>query len=169
MLTKSKILEEMNNGNIVIEPFNLSQLNTNSYNFTLSDKLLAFTKPLDMKKANEPDYEITLTDEGYVLEPGVLYLGSTVEYTKTNNYVACIDGRSSTARLGIQIHSTGGFGDIGFEGTWTLEISVTVPVRIYPGVEIGQIYYFKPEGEIKEYYDGRYQGQVDPTPSRFHQ
>lgn len=78
---------------------------------------------------------------GHILRPGVLYLGRTMEYTETHKFVPMLEGRSSVGRLGISIHSTAGFGDIGFCGYWTLEISCVQPVRIYPGVEICQIYY----------------------------
>ena len=78
---------------------------------------------------------------GFVLQPGIIYLGQTIEHTKTSKFIPMLEGRSSIGRLGISIHSTAGFGDIGFEGYWTLEISCVQPVRIYPGVEICQIYY----------------------------
>ena len=77
-----------------------------------------------------------------------------------------LNGRSSVGRLGICIHITAGFGDIGFNGTWTLEITAIKPVRVYPNIEICQVSYFTPYGESKIKYDGRYQGQIDPTASR---
>ena len=95
---------------------------------------------LDMK-VNQHLLIGKIPEEGLILEPGVLYLGRTMEYTKTHKFVPMLEGRSSVGRLGISIHSTAGFGDIGFCGYWTLEISCVQPVRIYPGVEICQIYY----------------------------
>lgn len=95
---------------------------------------------LDMKQEMST-YRLKIPEEGFVLYPGVLYLGRTMEYTETHKFVPMLEGRSSVGRLGISIHSTAGFGDIGFCGYWTLEISCVQPVRIYPGVEICQIYY----------------------------
>lgn len=122
--------------------------------------------PLDMKRPNET-IELEIPEEGYVLQPGVLYIGRTVERTWTDKFIPMINGRSSGGRLGISIHICAGFGDIGFDGTWTLEITVVEPVRIYPNTEIAQVCYFKPCGKIKNLYDGRYQGQTHATPTRF--
>lgn len=123
--------------------------------------------PLDMKSKNET-IEITIPEEGFVLQPGVLYIGRTVERTWTDKFIPMINGRSSGGRLGISIHICAGFGDIGFDGTWTLEITVVEPVRIYPNTEIAQVCYFKPCGKAKKLYRGRYHGQTDATASRFY-
>lgn len=123
--------------------------------------------PLDMKIPNDT-IEFEIPEDGYVLQPGVLYIGRTVERTWTDKYIPMINGRSSGGRLGISIHICAGFGDVGFDGTWTLEITVVEPVRIYPYVEIAQVCYFKPEGSIKKIYRGRYYNQVDATASRFY-
>jgi len=88
-----------------------------------------------------------------------------LEYTETHDCVPCIEGRSSIGRLGIAIHSTAGFGDVGFCGTWTLEISVIEPVRVYPFIGFCQISYDTVEGEIRRYNSNKYQGQVTPKPS----
>lgn len=165
MLTGSEIKKRLGK-DIIINPFNESQLNPNSYNIRLGNKLLVYTEELDMNRNNKTR-EIYIPDSGLLLQPNTLYIGSTLEYTETNNLIPCIDGRSSTARLGIIVHHTGGFGDIGFKGTWTLEIACVQPVVIYPYTEIGQIYYFEPTGDIGAVYEGRYQGQIDPISSRF--
>ena len=85
------------------------------------------------------------------MEPGKLYLGRTLEYTKTKKYVPMLEGRSSIGRLGMFVHITAGFGDIGFEGFWTLEIFVVQPLKIYPNVEICQIYFHSIDGDYDEY------------------
>lgn len=142
---------------IKIEPFDESRLNPNSYNLRLNNGLIIYSeKVLDMKKNNN-FFKITIPDEGYVLQPGQLYLGRTVEYTETENLVPMLEGRSSVGRLGINVHSTAGFGDVGFKGFWTLEISVVEPVRIYPFCEICQIYYHTIEGNYIPYRKGKYQ------------
>ena len=151
--------------NIIIEPFNRSQLNSNSYNVRLHNKLLIYKKKtLDMKKPNETK-EIIISEEGYKLEPNELYLGRTLEYTTTKNFVPMIEGRSSIGRLGIFIHITAGFGDVGFSGYWTLEIFCIKPIIIYPNVEIAQLYYHTIDGEYEEYNSGKYQNNTDVQPS----
>lgn len=119
---------------------------------------------LDMAEKNET-YELEIPDSGLVLVPGRLYLGQTLEYTETHDCVPCIEGRSSVGRLGINIHATAGFGDVGFCGTWTLEISVVEPVRVYPHVRFCQISYDTVVGEITKYNSEKYQGQRAPRPS----
>ena len=177
MLTASKILKEIEASNIGIDPFNIDQLNPNSYNVRLDNTLLIYpysrqikgiTKcPLDPKNPETLKTESILIEEnGYILEPGVLYLGSTKEIISSDKYISAIDGRSSIGRLGISIHSTAGFGDIGFSGTYTLEISVVQPVIIYPDMLIGQVYFTEPNGDIDFLYSGRYQNQSGAVESR---
>ena len=167
MLTKSAIMEEIRKGNIVIQPFNQKQLNPNSYNVTLNERLEYYTSDvLDAYKEN-PTEEIIIPKEGYVLKPNVLYLARTNEYTETYNLVPGIDGRSSIGRLGIEIHRTAGFGDVGFRGTWTLEITAIMKVRVYPNMQIGQLYYEEITGEPTN-YEGRYQDQIEATPCRLY-
>lgn len=115
---------------------------------------------LDPKKDNET-IDIEIPEDGYVLLPGTLYLGTTEEYTETYGFIPNIDGRSSTGRLGIEIHRTAGFGDNGFKGKWTLEITVTHPVIVYPGMQIGQLYYETIDGDSSMMYNGKYQNQSD--------
>ena len=85
--------------------------------------------------------------------PGTLYLGVTEEYTETHHTVPFLEGKSSIGRLGIDIHATAGKGDVGFCNTWTLEISCVHPVRVYAGMPVGQLIYFKVDGEIDNYYN----------------
>ena len=87
------------------------------------------------------------------MQPGTLYLGSTLEYTETFAHVPFLEGKSSMGRLGIDIHATAGKGDVGFCNTWTLEISCVQPVRVYAGMPIGQLIYFMVEGHIENYYN----------------
>lgn len=150
---------------IVIEPFNEKQLGPNSYNLRLHHELLVYEDAiLDMKKRNAVR-SIIIPEEGLVLEPGRLYLGRTVEYTKTDKYVPMLEGRSSIGRLGLFVHITAGFGDVGFNGFWTLEISCVHPIRIYAGVEICQIFYHSIEGAYERYASNKYQNNSGVQPS----
>jgi len=150
---------------ITIDPFDESRLNPNSYNLRLHHKLLVYdTMPLDMKKPN-PTKSVTIPEEGLLLEPQRLYLGRTFEYTKTDGLIPMLEGRSSIGRLGMFIHVTAGFGDVGFAGYWTLEIFCVQPLIIYPRVEICQIYYHTIEGEFTTYAGGKYQNNSGIQPS----
>ncbi|MCF8217756.1 MAG: dCTP deaminase [Bacteroidales bacterium] len=142
---------------IILDPYNESQLNPNSYNLRLHNKMMVYdNQALDMK-ANNPASEITIPEEGLLLETDKLYLGRTLEYTETNGLVPMLEGRSSIGRLGLFVHVTAGFGDVGFAGYWTLEIFCIQPVRIYADVEICQIYYHTLKGEPTLYESGKYQ------------
>ncbi len=150
---------------IVIDPFDIQKVNPNSYNLTLYNDLLVYSSEiLDMKKKNQTE-AIKIPENGLVLEPNKLYLGRTNEYTETNNLVPMLEGRSSIGRLGLFIHVTAGFGDVGFSGYWTLEIFCIQPVKIYAGVEVCQIYYHTIEGEYNKYTGGKYQNNTGIQPS----
>ena len=150
---------------IIIEPFDEKRINPNSYNLSLAGELLVYDNHvLDMKEPN-PVSRIIIPEDGLLLEPNRLYLGRTNEYTSTSRYVPMLEGRSSTGRLGPFIHVTAGFGDIGFSGYWTLEIFCVQPVRIYPNVEICQIYYHDIDGEYELYKSGKYQNNTGIQPS----
>ena len=165
ILSGLEIQKEVNRGNIVIDPFDEKRLNPNSYNLRLHDELLVYTDDtLDMKTPNNTKL-ITIPEEGLQLEPGRLYLGRTVEYTKTLGFVPMLEGRSSIGRLGIMIHVTAGFGDVGFAGFWTLEIQCVQPVKIYPRVEVCQIYYHTIQGDYVTYSSGKYQNNTGIQPS----
>ncbi|MCA9050453.1 MAG: dCTP deaminase [Planctomycetaceae bacterium] len=150
---------------IRIDPFSDEQLNPNSYNLRLHDELLVYEEIiLDMKRPNR-FRRITIPPEGLVLQPSQLYLGRTLEYTETHGLVPMLEGRSSIGRLGLFVHVTAGFGDVGFCGYWTLEMFAVQPVRIYPGVQVCQIFYHTVEGELTQYRSGKYQHNRDIQPS----
>ncbi len=153
IFSDKKILEAIEKGDIVVEPFNRSALGTNSYDVHLGKYLAVYKdEVLDAKKHNKIT-EIEIGPEGFVIQPGVLYLGVTEEYTETHTAVPFLEGKSSVGRLGIDIHATAGKGDVGFCNTWTLEISCVHPVRIYASMPIGQLIYFAVDGNIENYYN----------------
>ena len=153
ILTDTQILAEMEKGTIVIEPYNRACLGTNSYDVHLGKYLATYKDAvLDARKHNEIEV-FEIPEEGFVLHPETLYLGVTHEYTESHAHVPFLEGKSSVGRLGIDIHATAGKGDVGFCNAWTLEISVTQPVRIYYGMPIGQLIYFMVNGEIENMYN----------------
>lgn len=153
ILSDHKIQEAIQSGAIVIEPFRPDCLGTNSYDVHLGKWLAVYEdQVLDAKKHNKVNH-FEIPEDGYVLQPGTLYLGVTEEYTETHHAVPFLEGKSSVGRLGIDIHATAGKGDVGFCNTWTLEISCVQPVRVYAGMPIGQLIYFAVEGDIQNYYN----------------
>lgn len=165
MILSGKEIERNLGKKIFIEPFQKEQLNPNSYNLRLHNELLVYeTHELDMKKENKAK-KMMIPEEGLLLESGKLYLGRTVEHTRTEGYVPMLEGRSSVGRLGLFIHVTAGFGDVGFNGYWTLEMFCIQPIRIYPNVEICQIFYHTIEGDYENYKNGKYQNNISVQPS----
>lgn len=165
ILTGRQILEARAQGQIRIDPWSEDQLNPNSYNLRLGEDLAVYVdRKLDMAKPNAIEF-LKIPAEGLLLEPGRLYLGRTLEYTETRGLVPMLEGRSSVGRLGLFVHVTAGFGDIGFCGFWTLEISCIQPVRIYAGVEICQIFYHTVSGAHDSYDTGKYQRNAGIQPS----
>jgi len=165
ILSDSRILEEIEKGTIVIEPYDRKNLGSNSYDVHLGKYLALYNDNLlDARKHNEISH-FEIPAEGYVLQPHTLYLGVTLEYTETHAHVPFLEGKSSTGRLGIDIHATAGKGDVGFCNAWTLEISCVQPVRIYAGMPIGQLIYFTAEGEVVNKYDrkanAKYNGRTN--------
>jgi dCTP deaminase len=171
ILTDKTIIDEIAAKNIVIEPLTLENIGTNSVDLTLSKTLLMYTDfVLDVRKKN-PYSEITIPEEGLILQPGILYLASTVEYTETLRHVPILHGKSSLGRLGLFVHITAGFGDTGFKGHWTLELACIQPVKIYPGMKIAQICYHDisemPYTDYASKEDAKYKDQgKDPVASK---
>lgn len=200
ILLRTEIERQMELGNIIIEGSpnpNGPTINPNSINLTLNNKLKVYDlKPiddkekgfldklskkkkkkyadtntyLDMNKENKTR-DLIIPEDGLILYPGILYIGSTNERTLVKGLHPTISGRSSTGRLGLAVHITAGFGDNGFDGTWTLEITVEHPLKIYPNKEVCQVSFNTVVGNTKDpknIYNGRYQHQKGPTASRMH-
>ena len=165
MILSGKEIESRINNEIIIDPFDKNRINPNSYNLSLHNELIMYKNSLlDMKKDNEVE-KLKIPSNGLVLEANRLYLGRTVEYTETKNLVPMLEGRSSIGRLGLFVHVTAGFGDVGFKGFWTLEIFCIQPIKIYPNVEICQVYYHTLEGSHENYNSGKYQDNQGIQPS----
>jgi dCTP deaminase len=173
ILSDAKIRAAMRQGKIVIRPFRPDCLGTNSYDVHLGPYLSVYcSSALDAREPN-PVKEVRIPKGGYVLVPGQLYLGVTEEYTETHGFVPFLEGKSSVGRLGIDIHSTAGKGDEGFCNYWTLEMSVKLPVRIYPGMPVGQLIYFEISGPVERSYSAKRSAKYrkvssHPTPSRMY-
>lgn len=166
ILTGEEILRMRSEGRLAIDPFDAKMAGANSYDLTLSDRLLVYgVTSLDMKREH-PTKSLTIPDSGLWLNPSNVYLGATNERCGSDEFVCCIEGRSSVGRLGVQVHSTAGVGDLGFKDHWTLEITVTMPVKVYPNVRICQALFMAVRGHRAKMYSGKYAGQTGPVPSR---
>ena len=165
ILSGKEIKKQVKEGSIAIDPFTDEQINPNSYNLRLHPDLLIYDNDiLDMREKNSAS-PLVIPEDGLLLEPHTLYLGRTVERTSTDKYVPMLEGRSSVGRLGLFIHITAGFGDIGFDGFWTLEIFCVQPIRIYSGLEICQIFYHTIDGDYDLYRSKKYQSNKGVQPS----
>ncbi len=155
ILSDQSILQAIETRDIVIDPYDRECLGTNSYDVHLSKHLACYVdEVIDAKMHNQVEH-FEIPDDGIVLQPGKTYLGSTLEYTETRCFVPFLEGKSSVGRLGIDIHATAGKGDVGFCNHWTLEISVSQPVRLYSGMPIGQLIYFSVEGDVEVDYQSK--------------
>ena len=169
-------------GQIGLEPLEMGLLQPSSFDVRLDRFFRLFDnhKYPYIDPAEQQDDLTRLievkSDEAFILHPGEFVLGSTFEFvTLPNNIAARLEGKSSLGRLGLLTHSTAGFVDPGFKGHVTLELSntATLPIKLWPGMKIGQLCFFKltspsefPYGSDK--YSSRYQGQRGPTASRSH-
>lgn len=162
ILTGDQIHKEVMGGSIIIDPYDDALMNPNSYNFRLGERILTYevSGPVDTR-VKLPFNEHIIPDEGFILQPGVLYLGHTLEAMGSPYFVPMLGGRSSTGRLGLFVHITAPLGDIGYLGQWTLQFRATVPLTVYKGQKIGQMIFIKPYGLITP-YNGRNQGGKGP-------
>ncbi|TAF81494.1 MAG: dCTP deaminase [Runella slithyformis] len=165
MILSGLEIKKRHGKDIFIEPFDENRINPNSYNLRLHNELLIYNDHLlDMKQENKAR-RVVIPPEGFLMEPNRLYLGRTVEHTRTENLVPMLEGRSSVGRLGLFVHVTAGFGDVSFAGFWTLELFCVQPIKIYAGVDICQIYYHTLEGDYVPYRSGKYQHNEGIQPS----
>lgn len=165
ILTGNKIKEEVRKGRIIIEDFCEECCTTNSYDLTLGNQLIRYTSEyVDPKQ--EPVYEIVeIPEDGMILEKRSFYLGSSKEVIGSEHYVPLVHAKSGIARMGLFVHVTADLVDIGSIGNITFQLYATLPIKVYPGMKIGQATFWVPEGEI-ELYHGKYQHSKGPQVSK---
>jgi dCTP deaminase len=180
LLSDRDILAEIHDKRIVVDPYDEAMVQPSSIDFRLDRYFRVFENhryphidpaadQSDLTRMVEP-----VGEEPFILHPGEFVLGSTLEVvTLPDDLAARVEGKSSLGRLGLLTHATAGFVDPGFSGHVTLELAnvATLPIKLYPGMKIGQLCFFRlsspaehPYGSAK--YGSRYQGQRGPTPSR---
>ena len=180
LLSDRDIRKEIESGRVVIDPFESVMIQPSSIDVRIDRYYRVFenhryphidpmVEQADLTRLVEPD-----GDEPFILHPGEFVLASTYEVvTLPDDVAARLEGKSSLGRLGLLTHSTAGFIDPGFSGHVTLELSnvATLPIKLWSGMKIGQLCFFRlsspaenPYGSAK--YGSRYQGQRGPTASR---
>jgi dCTP deaminase len=164
ILTGKSIEEFVRNGDISISPFSKNNITTNSYDLTLGCQFIRYSEEvMDPKKENKYDI-IECGPEGILLSKGDFLLAHSIEKLGSNKYVPIIHAKFSIARLGLFVHITADLIDIGSFGCVTFQLHSTLPIRLFPGMKIGQVTFWKPLGEIIP-YSGKYQGSVGPRAS----
>jgi dCTP deaminase len=182
VLSDRTIRSEIEAGRIIIDPFDPGLVQPSSVDVRVDRQFRVFHNArhpyIDVRKPMEDLTELVEPPEGepFILHPGEFVLGQTLErVTLPDDLVARLEGKSSLGRLGLLIHSTAGFVDSGFSGNLTLELSnvANLPITIYHGMPIGQISFMRMDGPVENPYGSgetgsKYQGQAEPTPSRFY-
>jgi dCTP deaminase len=182
VLSDRTIRQEIESGRIVIDPFEASNVQPSSVDVRVDRQFRVFHNArypyIDVRQPMDDLTELVEIsgEEPFILHPGEFVLGQTLErVTLPDDLVARLEGKSSLGRLGLLIHSTAGFVDSGFSGNLTLELSnvANLPITIYHGMPIGQISFMRMDGPVDRPYGSgeagsKYQGQAEPTPSRFY-
>jgi len=180
LLSDRDIKSEIDKGRVVLEPYDLNMIQPSSVDVRLDRLFRTFEnhKYAHIDPAeNQPELtrEVAVEDQDpFILHPGEFVLGSTFEViTLPDDIAGRLEGKSSLGRLGLLTHSTAGFIDPGFSGHVTLELSnvATLPIKLWPGMKIGQLCLFRLESPAEHpygsaVYGSRYQGQRGPTPSK---
>ena len=189
ILTGKSIRDAVVNGSIRITPYDPKHINPASMDLTLGNEVVIYKRwvetyrnecqqspqdgsrfmpygnthaPADIKEEQETEKFTIDPDKGWELKPEIGYLMCTRERIWTDKYVPIVDGKSSIGRLFMLVHWTAGFGDPGFDGQYTLEVSVMHPLRVYPGMRIAQIRFHAMQGDVMKTYDqvGSYVGEA---------
>jgi dCTP deaminase len=165
ILTGPEIRRQVELGNIEIDPYVPEHVNPASVDLTLGDEVAAYETNSFLDSRLEYGVQRwKISDDGSItLMPGQLYLMHTVERVRATRFVPIIDGKSSLGRLGVSIHQTAGYGDPGFDGQYTLEVTCVLPVRLYAGMRVAQIRFHAVQGEVQE-YEGNYVGDAARGP-----
>ncbi|WP_331750941.1 deoxycytidine deaminase (plasmid) [Streptomyces globisporus] len=159
ILTGSEILRQMACGGAVISPAAPGQENPVSFNYHLAPVLRVHTGDVIGTRAVNELEELTIPEEGIVLQPGRIYLGTTVERIGSAEHVPSLIGRSSLGRLGMFLQFNADLGNLGAQHQWTLEIKVVQPLRVYAGMAVGQVTFWTTRGARQD-YRGRF-GVID--------
>lgn len=147
ILTGPEIAKNVESGDIVISCFSKENLNPNSYNYTLGNRIKVFKRLDDY--GNQVFEDIEMPETGYVFRPGKMYLGVTGEIIGSRKYAMSLIGRSSIGRYGFFLQISADLGHTTSCHKWTLEMYACRPIKLYPGMNIGQVSFWVNSGPIK--------------------
>lgn len=164
ILSGPEIKRQVESDEITVTPFDPDFINPNSVDLTLDDTILRYRDPIIDPRVEAEVIELKIPEEGLLLEPMSFCLGSSREIVGSTKFVPMVHAKSSTARAGLFVHVTADLIDIGSIGTITFQLFSTLALRVYPGMRIAQMTFWKPQGEIT-LYDGKYQGSTGPRKS----
>lgn len=167
ILTGNEIVKNKKNGSILIEPFDIGMITTNSYDLTLGGQLMRYDDDILDPRVKPKTTSIQIPEDGYVINRGEFLLGSSLEMVGSDHYVPIVHAKSSIARLGLFIHITSGLFDIGSKCNVTFHFYATMPIKVYKGMKIAQITFWKPKGII-ELYNGKYNNDIGISPSKIY-
>lgn len=173
ILSDTSIMNEIEKGNIIVNPFNEANLNPCSIDLTLAPEYKIYDNDILDVREEQPTWAFTVGEEGVILYPGKVYL------FRCNETIGCkgnirgkVEGKSSLGRLGLFVHVTAGFIDTGFVGSLVLEFVPIQTIRVYPNMKVCQIEFARVEGKIRETYDqkkdSKYHGQTGVQESKYH-
>ena len=182
VLSDRTIKAEIEAGRLAFDPYDPELVQPSSVDVRVDRRFRVFHNArypyIDVRQPMEELTELVTVEgeEPFILHPGEFVLGQTLERVRIpDDLVGRLEGKSSLGRMGLLIHSTAGFVDAGFEGNLTLELSnvANLPITIYHGMPIGQISFMRMDMPVERPYGSgetgsKYQGQREPTPSRFH-
>ena len=165
ILTGPEIAREAADGRLCIDPFDPSGLEPNSYGFRLGPTLLIYDEAVLDPQRPARRHTALLPASGRILLPDRLYLGHTREIIGSDHYAATLYARRSVSTLGVWITFSAPLGHTGAIVAWTLEIRVTQPTVLYPGMRIGKVAFWRTQGTVDR-YTGRYGGSRTVVESR---
>lgn len=155
ILTGKEIFKQVEKGNITITPYDSYNSNPNSYNYRIGNTFSIVTEEHSIKNEYNSLKINEIPESGLLLQPNIVYLACTYEIIGSNKFVPILTGRSSLGRLGLFLELSADLGNLGPAHKWTLELTCVQPIIIYPYMKIGQVSFWVPTGEIKE-YRGKY-------------
>ncbi len=182
VLSDRTIRAEIEAGRLAFDPYDPDLIQPSSVDVRVDRRFRVFHNArypyIDVRQPMDDLTELVTVeeDEPFILHPGEFVLGQTLERVRLpDDIVGRLEGKSSLGRMGLLIHSTAGFVDSGFEGNLTLELSnvANLPITVYHGMPIGQVSFMRMDAPVERPYgsdetSSKYQGQTEPTPSRFH-
>lgn len=164
ILTGNEIARQVELGNITISPFASECLNPNSYNYSLGHLIRSIPPQIAAGLSTSAGPVEEIPSSGMQLLPGQLYLSHTKEVIGSTHFVISLIGRSSVGRLGLFVQISADMGNLGAAHSWTLELTCTQPIVVYPNMIIGQISFWTPAGAVS-LYQGEYTSHSNPTPN----